>query len=158
MSVIFQRGPARPQASLTPMIDVVFLLVVFFVAVSQIVDQERLDMDLPAPNPSAAHQPAEGPRAVVNVIPGPGGSSLGYRVDGLVFPADAVGQQSLADHLRDRMDRSPGLYVNVRADRQTGWGWVAPVLGAARHAAATASPPLPAARVRVSVEPAGMSR
>ena len=36
------------------MIDVVFLLVVFFVAVSQIVDQDRVTMDLPAPSPSAA--------------------------------------------------------------------------------------------------------
>ena len=40
MRSIHQRGPVRAQASLTPMIDVVFLLVVFFVAVSQLVDRE----------------------------------------------------------------------------------------------------------------------
>ena len=92
MSIIHQRGPARPQASLTPMIDVVFLLVVFFVAVSQIVDQDRLVMDLPAPTPSAAHRPVEGPRAVVNVMPGESGTSLGYQIDGLFFTPDKTGQ------------------------------------------------------------------
>ena len=150
MSVIHQRGPARPQASLTPMIDVVFLLVVFFVAVSQLVDQDRLDLDLPAPNPSAAHQPTEGPRAVVNVLPGSGDSSLGYQVDGLHFASDEAGQLALFQHLQSRMNQSPGLFVNVRADRRTAWGWVAPVLAAARHAAGASGEG--AARVRLTVE------
>ncbi|MEE2907592.1 MAG: biopolymer transporter ExbD [Planctomycetota bacterium] len=154
MSTIHRRGPVQAQASLTPMIDVVFLLVVFFVAVSQLVDRDRVDMDLPAPSPSAAHQPEEGMRAVVNVLPGPGGSSLGYQVDGLIFAVDKNGQADLIAHLRRRLEQAPDLFVNVRADQRTGWGWVAPVLGAARHAASATG--LPMARVRLTVEPEGM--
>ena len=155
MSIIHQRGPARVQASLTPMIDVVFLLVVFFVAVSQIVDQDRVTMDLPAPSPSAAHRPAEGSRAVVNVMPGPTGTSLGYQVDGLFFTPDEAGQLDLIEHLRGRMSRTPDLFVNIRADQSTAWGWIAPVMEAARSAASTAEIPLPAARVRLTVEGEG---
>ena len=150
MSSIHHRGPARVQASLTPMIDVVFLLVVFFVAVSQLVDRDQLELDLPDPTPSAAHQPEEGGRAVVNVLPGPDGTSIGYQVDGRLFMVDASGQSQLIDHLRGRLESTPGLFINVRADQTTGWGWVAPVMAAARNAATLAGDP--AARVRLSVE------
>tara|TARA_B100001059_G_scaffold121587_1_gene121621 strand:- start:2849 stop:3259 length:411 start_codon:yes stop_codon:yes gene_type:complete len=135
------------------MIDVVFLLVVFFVAVSQLVDRERLELDLPQPTPSAAHQPEEGGRAVVNVLPGPEGTSLGYQVDGRMFAVDSAGQSELIDHLRQRLQSTPGLFINVRADKQTGWGWVAPVMSAARHAATLAGDS--AARVRLSVDSGG---
>ena len=155
MSVIHHRGPAQIRSSLTPMIDVVFLLVVFFVAVSQIVDRERLDLDLPSPQPSAAQPPEEGPRAVVNVLPGPERIAIGYRIDGRVFPADGVGREALIDYLRTRLQAEPTLFVNVRADRATAWGWVAPVLNSARRAAARTSPPLAAARVRLTVAERG---
>ena len=55
MSSIFRRGPAQAQANITPMIDVVFLLIVFFVLVSQIVDLESVDLDLPTPEHAATH-------------------------------------------------------------------------------------------------------
>ena len=139
------------RSSLTPMIDVVFLLVVFFVAVSQLVDRDRIVMDLPSPSPSAAHQPEEGARAVVNVLPGPEGTSLGYQVDGLVFAADTQGQLELMEHVRARLEQTPDLFVNIRADSRTAWGWVAPVLNAARNAASLAGQPV--ARVRLTVEP-----
>ena len=141
------------QASLTPMIDVVFLLIVFFVAVSQLVDREKLALDLPEPNPSAAHQPEEGARAVVNVLPGPEGTSIGYQVDAKLFGVDAKGQNELMEHLRKRIESNPGLFINVRADRETGWGWVAPVMGASRNAASLAGDP--SARVRLSVDSGG---
>ena len=37
------------NANMTPMIDVTFLLIVFFVVVSQIVDRDVIPLDLPAP-------------------------------------------------------------------------------------------------------------
>ena len=36
------------NANMTPMIDVTFLLIVFFVAVSQIVDRDLVPLDLPS--------------------------------------------------------------------------------------------------------------
>ena len=42
MTRAFARGPASIEANLTPMIDIVFLLVVFFVLVSQIVDLDTV--------------------------------------------------------------------------------------------------------------------
>ena len=48
MSSVFKRGNAKIEANLTPMIDVTFLLIVFFVLVSQIVEVENVPMSLPA--------------------------------------------------------------------------------------------------------------
>ena len=155
MSVIHRRGPARPSASLTPMIDVVFLLVVFFVAVSQIVDRDRLDLDLPAPRPSAAATPSEGPRVVVNVLPAPDGTARGDQADGRRFAPDDTGRRELATHLRQRLQDTPQLFINVRADQSTAWGWIAPVLESARRSAARTSPPQPFARVRLTVAEGG---
>jgi biopolymer transport protein ExbD len=42
VSLIYRRGPAQISANLTPMIDVTFLLIVFFVLVSQIVEVENV--------------------------------------------------------------------------------------------------------------------
>ena len=47
VSKIHKRGTAELHANLTPMIDVVFLLIVFFVLVSQIVEVENVEMRLP---------------------------------------------------------------------------------------------------------------
>ena len=47
MSRAFRRGRTDVQANLTPMIDVTFLLIVFFVLVSQIVEVENVDLLLP---------------------------------------------------------------------------------------------------------------
>ena len=46
MSAVFKRGRAEVHANLTSLIDVTFLLIVFFVLVSQIVDAEN-DCQLP---------------------------------------------------------------------------------------------------------------
>ena len=54
MSVLFKQDRGQVQANLTPMIDVTFLLIVFFVLVSQIVEVENVDLDLPTPREPVA--------------------------------------------------------------------------------------------------------
>ena len=44
MSTVYRRGPAAIEANLTPMIDMTFLLIVFFVLVSQISELEVVEM------------------------------------------------------------------------------------------------------------------
>ena len=77
MSAIHRKGLARIEANLTPMIDMTFLLIVFFVLVSRIVDLESADMDLPHPRDPASEPASEENRAVLNVMPGPLGGTSG---------------------------------------------------------------------------------
>jgi biopolymer transport protein ExbD len=50
------RKRAKPQLNLSPLIDVIFILLIFVVLVARFVDQERLDVTLPS---AAAGRPAE---------------------------------------------------------------------------------------------------
>ena len=102
MSAVHRRGPAAIQANLTPMIDVTFLLIVFFVLVSQIVEVENVPMSLPEPEDPATELAGDEQRAVINVIPGPQGGCHGYRVGTQVFAEGDDGvAQSQAVSLRN---------------------------------------------------------
>lgn len=151
MSSIFKRGPARPQANITPMIDVTFLLIVFFVLVSQIVDLENVDMELPAPEHAATRLPGEDPRAVVNVVPGIDGRITGYRLGSRRFDPSPEGLGQLRDALVELYQATPVMRVNLRADRGTDYRWIAPVLQVVRQAAGMADVGLEGASLNLVV-------
>jgi biopolymer transport protein ExbD len=136
MPRIHKRGPADLQANLTPMIDVTFLLIVFFVLVSQIVEVENVEMTLPELEEPATELPGEEQRAVINVVPGPAGRASEYRLGGNAFAPDPDGIERLTGHLAGLLDAAPSLRVNLRADQHTEYEWVQPVLAAVTAAAA----------------------
>lgn len=136
---------------ITPLVDVVFLLIVFFVLVSRVVDLDRVSMDLPAPNPAATLPRGEHSVAVVNVVPGDDGRTLGYRLNGSMYAADSGGQASLGDALTAELQADSTTAVLIRADRDARSSTVLPVLHAARRAAAQAGMQHPV-RVELAVE------
>jgi biopolymer transport protein ExbD len=74
-SRIHSRGPAHIEAQLTPLIDMAFLLIVFFVLVSQVTGAEFVEMALPKPASNAAKRPGDADRIVLNVIPAKDGGA-----------------------------------------------------------------------------------
>ena len=46
-SQVFKRGPVTPQMNITPLIDVVFLLIIFFMLVTNIIAEEAVEMIVP---------------------------------------------------------------------------------------------------------------
>lgn len=135
MSVAFRRGRAQIEANLTPLIDVTFLLIVFFVLVSQIVEVENVQMDLPKPQDPASARPGDEQRAVLNIIPGDNGRASGYRLGGRTFRADTQGVQALAAEIAALYQGNPTLRINLRADRSTQYQWVEPAMKAVSTAA-----------------------
>lgn len=128
MSAIFKRGNADVQANLTPMIDVTFLLIVFFVLVSQIVEVEHVDMQLPRPEEAASFRPGDEQRAVINVIPGQNGDIAGYRIGAREFPPNQEGVDRLTSRLVELYEANPNIRFNLRADRATHYRWIDPVI------------------------------
>lgn len=151
MSAIFKRGNADVQANLTPMIDVTFLLIVFFVLVSQIVEVENVPMDLPRPEEAATARMGDEQRTVINLLPGPNGDVAGYRVGTREFPAGSEGIEQLTSRLVELYLANPSLRINLRADRGTHYQWIEPVLQGISRAARTAGRPDAAARVHLVV-------
>ncbi len=111
---------AAVKANLTPMIDVVFLLIIFFVVSGSMTRQEEAR---PVPLPAAAGgEEAESGETGKLVI------TVGE--DGAVF----VGSQTVPlDELKERLLREKEasalpLEVRVRADRSLSWSQAEPIL------------------------------
>ncbi len=117
-------GPTNPGVPLTPMIDVVFLLLCFFVT-SQIFAQWETEIDIALPTAATGGMPQRLPgEVIINVM-----------ADGTAV----VNGQSLNDgELRSMMDRLvelfPGQPVLLRADKSTAYEHVVRVLDTCRQA------------------------
>jgi len=137
MSAVFKRGRAEMEANLTPMIDVTFLLIVFFVLVSRIVDVETVKMQVPELEDPLTTEATDENRVIINVAPDPAdpSSTAGYQVAGRVFPANDAGVSALADYLAARYRSNPALNVNLRADESVHYEWVEPAMRAVTLAA-----------------------
>ena len=116
--------PANPGVPLTPMIDVVFLLLCFFVT-SQIFAQWETEIDIALPTAATGDMPQRLPgEVIINVL-----------TDGTAV----VNGQTLDDvQLRSMMDRLvklfPGQPVLLRADKATAYEHVVRVLDTCRQA------------------------
>ncbi len=106
MSNVTKRGAVKPTLNITPLIDVVFLLIVFFLLVNNIVTDEAPPLKLPDLEKPETRQVAEENRLVINIVPkemwegdpGPGtpvgqvlgrqGEAESVKVGGRTFPVD----------------------------------------------------------------------
>ena len=138
MTSIHQRGHAEIEANLTPMIDMTFLLIVFFILISQITEIENIEMELPQPKPAASSPPPEETRSVINIIPDAEGKAVGYKLGTVTYSIEPGGAAALRDELVKMYGANPELRINLRADRRTEQRWVDPILEAIRTAASTA--------------------
>jgi biopolymer transport protein ExbD len=116
-----------PAINLTPMIDVVFLLLIFFMVGTQFTQQERqIDIKLPGVSTLNSMLPAPQRR---EVLIGANGTSY---LDGQ--PVTIV---ELTQRLAEMTRRYPDLAVAVRADADAKQRDVVPIYGAINRAGVT---------------------
>ena len=122
-----------PGFNMTPMIDVVFLLIIFFLVSSHLARQEiQLELDLPE---AASGEPAEedeARRVVVNVLPD-------ARPEGRIQIGGAVlDARQLAQVIRYENDEAKreakDLEVRIRSDHRVPYGIIEPMLLACQQA------------------------
>lgn len=130
MSAIYKRGRAVMNANLTPMIDVIFLLIVFFVLVSRIIDVENVEMSLPQPEHAVTTPVGREHRVVINVLKASHGEIAGYRVGAREYAPTPESVQRMVDQLVALYRENPRINVNLRADRATHFEWVEPAMQA----------------------------
>ena len=85
--------PIRRKPSLTPMIDVVFLLLVFFMLAARFGQDVVIDLPISA----ASDKPYEGPPRLIDVLPG------AVRLNGVEMPMAAL----LPEHIRTKASIQP---------------------------------------------------
>lgn len=119
------RPPRRHRAApvrvnMTPMIDVTFLLIIFFLLSSHLAQQEtQLELCLPSATSSQQATDSSRPRLLVNVRP-----------DGrVVLGSSETTRNEMRGRLQIERERlGPDLEVRIRADRSVPYDVVEPIL------------------------------
>ncbi len=114
------RAISHARFNMTPMIDVVFLLIVFFMLVTSFASVEMADVELPDPEASRARETKLTDKVVLNL----------QRIVGLDEPTITLGPFVIAtlDELQERLERTrranPRVQVIMRADREVNYRYV----------------------------------
>ncbi len=136
MSLLHARGPVRIDANLTPLIDLAFLLIVFFVLIARMSGEQLPAVALPQPHHAALSPIQSGQRIAVNVTRE--GDRTVLSLGAQRFAADRAGESALSQALAQRIARDRTIPVDVRADRTLHYSDVQPVLRAVANAASSA--------------------
>ncbi|TVQ62947.1 MAG: biopolymer transporter ExbD [Phycisphaerales bacterium] len=135
---IFHAPHATGKINVTPMIDVVMVLIIFYLLVGKLAGDRRPPMALPTSAASVERSPTD--PIIVNVrTPASDAPARDLRVE---VEQRELGPEALGVLLRTA---EPGRAVLVRAPRDASWSSVAPVLHACRDAGRS---------VRLATEPA----
>ncbi len=103
----------RPQenvkVNITPMIDMVFLLLVFFMVTSKITtEQKKLEIRLPIAS-AAKYVENQGGREIINID-----------AEGRIYVGDKeLDMKAFKSYLKKRLIEHPPLKISVRADART---------------------------------------
>lgn len=106
--------------NMTPMIDVVFLLIIFFLVSSHLAKQEaQMQLPLPVAESGSVDAETESRRVTINVLD-----------DGrLLLAGRAVRSTELVERLRDKIaDAGSDLEVRIRSDRTVEYRYVEPIM------------------------------
>jgi len=122
-------GTRRPlQVEMTPMIDVVFLLLIFYAVTTQFVTDDRLKLKLPEA------KTAESEGVGREEMP----PEVKIAADGTVWINNViVPDDQLEAQIKALVDRAPEKAVILKGDRDADYGVVVRVLDIARGAGAT---------------------
>ena len=90
----------RARVSLTPLIDVVFILLVFFMLASSLLDWRSIELDASA---KAAAAPSKNESVIVDVL-----------TDGIQLAGETVALDTLTERLRKRVAKTPDQRVLVK--------------------------------------------
>jgi biopolymer transport protein ExbD len=115
--------PRKPEVQMSPLIDVIFLLLIFYAVTTQFVTDQRLKLDLPeAKTAEESGTGREDRPPVVKVAR-----------DGTVWIDDAlVADEELEARLQELVQRRPEQTVILQGDEGADYGVVVKVLDTAR--------------------------
>jgi len=126
-----RRTPYSPhpagKINVTPMIDVVMCLIVFYLIVGKLAADQRSNIKLP-PSATGIVDKAQD-QLVINIMPGSSPGSTRIVIDAFDIP-----EASLEATIRERITAKPDVVVEVRGSRELSYASVARVVRACKDA------------------------
>jgi biopolymer transport protein ExbD len=121
------RGRRKPEVQMSPLIDVIFLLLIFYAVTTQFVTDERLKLKLPEAETAESvgmNQEQRPPEVKV-------------AVDGTIWIDDRIVPESeLETRIRQLVERAPDDGIILKGDTGADYGIVVHVLDVARKVGA----------------------
>ncbi len=123
MRLVPPQHTRKPEVIISPLIDVIFLLLIFYAVTTQFITDQRLKLKLPEAKTaeSVGHGEEERPPEVKVAEDG------SVWIDDKEIPLDELEQR-----LRQVVERSPDKAVILKGDRNADYGTVVKVLDTAR--------------------------
>ena len=123
------RARQKPDIQMSPLIDVIFLLLIFYAVTTQFVSDERLKLKLPEA------KTAEEAGASLEQKP----SEVKVAADGSIWIDDRiVSEAELEARIRQLVERAPDEGIILKGDKGADYGVVVHVLDVARSVGAKA--------------------
>ena len=121
------RGGRKPEVQMAPLIDIIFLLLLFYAVTTQFVSDERLKLKLPeAETAESIGTNREEKPPEVKVA-----------VDGTIWISDQIVPESeLEARMRNLVERAPDDGIILKGDKGADYGVVVHVLDVARKVGA----------------------
>ena len=121
--------PAHPfgKINVTPMIDVVMCLIVFYLIVGKLAADQRANIRLPASATGATDKVQD--QLIINILPGATPVTPRVVIDAVDVPAEA-----LLATIRERVAAKSDLVVELRGSRELAYAGVAFVIRACKDA------------------------
>ena len=123
MHIPLSNRHGRLEMNMTPMIDVVFLLIIFFLVSSHLQKQEaHAELDLPAAETGVENSESDSRILTVNISSKPTGFQI-------AFGSRVVPPAKLMFQLQRELERSQGnLEIRIRGDRSIPYRVIEPIL------------------------------
>ena len=127
MKLVPLRGGRKPEVQMSPLIDVIFLLLIFYAVTTQFVMDERLKLKLPeAETAESVGVNQEEKPPIVTVA-----------VDGSIWIDERIVPESeLENRIRELVKRAPDDGIILKGDQGADYGIVVHVLDVARKVGA----------------------
>ena len=122
------------HVNVTPLIDVMMCLIIFFLVCGKLAAQESNDKVI-VPRAELGQQlPEQRDRLLINVVPRGSEQTVATEEPLVYVRGGEIAMNDLAKYLRDEKGKTPDVKVIIRADRNIPYQWIAPVLTACAQA------------------------
>jgi biopolymer transport protein ExbD len=119
------------KVNVTPLIDVVMVLIIFFLIVGQMAAEQGARVKLPS-SIAGRSESSAGDRVTISVIPS--FDTTGQPAATIMVDRTQLTPRQLQDFLASKLSAAPAINVIVRADRALDYALVQPTLNACRDA------------------------